>query len=299
MSKPKIIVIVGPTSSGKSALGVLLAEKFNGEIISADSRQVYTGLDLGTGKITAEEMSGIPHHLLDVTCPQNIFTASDFKTLADKAIKNILNKNKLPIIVGGTGFYIDTLLAKTNLPAVPPNEKLRQDLTQKSTSELGLKLKILDEDRFNNIDQYNRRRLIRAIEIAEALGQVPKITPTDSPFNYLMIGINIPQTELDQKIYHRLIERLNSGLIAEVKNLHQQGLTYKRLEDLGLEYKFIAYFLQNKFTKEEMIEKLHTAIRQYSKRQMTWLKKNSSIKWLNRKNLLQEASLLVGNFLND
>lgn len=296
-SKPKIVIIVGPTASGKSTLGVNLAQKFTGEIVSADSRQVYTGLNIGSGKITTEEMASVPHHLLDVANPETVFTASDFKTLAHEAILNILAKDKLPIIVGGTGFYIDALISQVNLPAVPPNETLRQILNKKSTTELGYKLKTLDEERFNNIDKNNRHRLIRAIEIATALGKVPKAYKTDPLFDYLIIGINIPQAELDEKIYQRLIERLNSGLIEEVETLHAQGLTYKRLENLGLEYKFIAYFLQHKLTRTEMIEKLYTAIRQYSKRQLTWLKKNENIKWLNRKNLLQEATLVVGNFL--
>ncbi len=296
-SKPKIVIIVGPTASGKSALGVNLAKKFTGEIISADSRQVYTGLNIGSGKITTKEMAGVPHHLLDVVSPDTVFTASDFKTLAYEAILNVLAKDKLPIVVGGTGFYIDTLLSQVNLPTVPPNETLRQALNKKSTAELGSKLKTLDKERFNAIDKNNRHRLIRAIEIATTLGKVPKIKKTDSPFDYLIIGINIPQEELDEKIYQRLIERLDLGLIEEVKTLHDQGLTYKRLEDLGLEYKFVAYFLQNKLTRVEMIEKLYTAIRQYSKRQMTWLKKNKNIKWLNRKNLLTEATLIVDHFL--
>lgn len=297
MSKPQIIVIVGPTASGKSALAVTIAKKFNGEIISADSRQVYKGLDIGSGKITTTEMEGVPHHLLDVTNPEDIFTVVDFKTLATTAINDIISRNHLPIIVGGTGFYIDTILNNTTLPQVAPNPDLRQKLASKTTAELGEILKRLDPDRWSQIDQKNKPRLIRAIEIAEVLTTVPKVITSEPLFNPLTIGISIPQEDLDQKIKLRLTDRLKSGMIDEVKHLQEAGLSYARLESFGLEYKYIAYFLQNKMSLEEMMGKLYTAIRQYSKRQMTWWKRNKNIIWVERKNLLEDVTLLVDNFL--
>ncbi len=297
MPKPKIIVIVGPTASGKSALAVEIAKKFNGEIISADSRQVYKGLDIGSGKITVEEMQGIPHYLLDVQNPEEIFTVADFKILATKTIMEIISRDKLPIIVGGTGFYIDTILNNSTLPNVPPNPNLREELDQKTTSELSELLKKLDPDRWSQIDQKNKQRLIRAIEIAEVLTTVPKIIVTESLFNPLTIGMSILQEELDQKIQSRLIERLDAGMVEEVKHLHKAGLSYDRLESFGLEYKYIAYFLQDKTSLEATVSKLYTAIRQYSKRQMTWWKRNKNIIWVERKNLLKDVILLVDNFL--
>ena len=167
---PKIIAIVGPTASGKSDLAVKIARKYNGEIISADSRQVYRGLNIGTGKITKHEMLGVPHHLLDVADPKKRFTVADFKTLADKAIADISSRGKLPIICGGTGLYIDILTSGFVLPDVPPNPTLRKKLGQKTAAQLFVILKKLDPKRAENIDQTNSVRLIRAIEIAKVFG---------------------------------------------------------------------------------------------------------------------------------
>ena len=173
--KTKLLIILGPTASGKSDLAVQLAKKYNGEIISADSRQVYKGLNIGTGKITKKEMSGIKHHLLDVTDPKKVFTVSQFKTLVEIAIADISSRGKLPIICGGTGFYIQAVVDNIILPEVPPNKKLREKLNKKTTTELFEILKKLDNERAKNIDAKNPRRLIRAIEIAEKLGKVPPL----------------------------------------------------------------------------------------------------------------------------
>ncbi|MCX6747919.1 MAG: tRNA (adenosine(37)-N6)-dimethylallyltransferase MiaA, partial [Candidatus Nomurabacteria bacterium] len=181
--KPKVIVILGATSTGKSDLAVLLATtifKKKAEIISADSRQVYKGLDLGTGKITKKEMRGIPHHLLDVVNPKKTFTVTEFKKLADKKIKQILVRGNVPILCGGTGFYIDTVVNNVVFPEVPPNEELRKKLEQKNKEELFEILEKLDQQRAKDIkdknELNNKVRLIRAIEIATSLGNVPKIT---------------------------------------------------------------------------------------------------------------------------
>ena len=174
--KQKLIAILGPTASGKSDLAVTLAKKFNGEIISADSRQVYKGLDIGTGKITKKEMRGVKHYLLDVANPQKRFTASDYVLLVNRAIAQIVDKNKIPIICGGTGFYIDAILGEKQIPEVAPDPLLRKELENKTTQELFEILKKLDRERAENIDAKNPRRLIRAIEICEAIGRVPKIT---------------------------------------------------------------------------------------------------------------------------
>lgn len=279
--KPRVLIIVGPTASGKSDLAVKIAKKHNGEIISADSRQVYKGLNIGTGKITKKEMRGVPHHLLDIADPKKIFTVSEYKKMADKTISEIISRGKMPIICGGTGFYIQTVIDNIALPEVPPNIKLRKKLEKKSTEKLFEILKNLDPERAKNIDAKNGRRLIRAIEIATKLGKVQKIHSGGfSAYNPLFIGIKIEPEILKKRIYKRLISRLKKGMISEAKKLHSQGLSWKRMEDLGLEYRYLARFLQNKITKKEMIEQLNKEIWHYAKRQMTWFKRDKRIKWI-------------------
>src|SRR3989344_1418232 len=213
--KQKILVLVGPTSSGKSALAVELARKFGGEVISADSRQVYRGLDIGTGKITKREMRGIRHHLLDITSPKNTFTAHDFSLRARRAIEDIARRGKLPIVVGGTGFYIDVLVGRTGLPDVPINPVLRARLEKKTAEELFAMLKKRDFKRARNIDSRNKRRLIRALEIVSSLGRVPMIDLRGQSFDALWIGLDVPLSELETKIASRLSARLKQGMLTE------------------------------------------------------------------------------------
>lgn len=281
---PKILVIVGPTSSGKSDLAVILAKKFSGEIVSADSRQVYMGLDIGTGKITNEEMSGIPHHLLDVADPSEIFTASDYCTLANKSICEILLTNKLPIICGGTGFYIQALVDGISLPNVPPNPHLRQSLSSFSTTALFEKLIELDPDFASIIDRHNPHRLIRAIEIATELGQVPKLQK-NAIYDPCFIGITTDIYTLRERIHIRLLTRINAGMVCEAESQHKSGLSYERMETLGLEYRYLARFLQDKLTLDEMTNQLENEIFHYAKRQLTWFKRDSRIHWFDKDDL--------------
>jgi len=281
----KVVVIAGPTSSGKSDLAVLLAQKYNGEIISADSRQVYTGLDIGSGKITKKEMRGIPHHLLDVANPKRKFTVTQYKKLVEKTLRDVLKRNKLPIIVGGTGFYIQAIVDGIEIPQVKPDKVLRKKLEKKSTEELADILQKLDIHRFKTIDIKNPHRLIRAIEIATHLGEVPVVTYNPLPYTFLQIGLLVDKKKLQEKIHTRLIERVKKGMVDEAKTLQKQGLSFKRMVELGLEYKYLALYLQEKITKEEFFMQLETAIRQYSKRQMTWLKKDQRIKWFDAKKI--------------
>lgn len=269
----KIITVVGPTSSGKSDLAVHIAKKFNGEVISADSRQVYRGLDIGSGKITKEEMEGVPHHLLDVEDPKNIFTVANFKEQAEQKIEEIVDRGKLPIIAGGTGFYIDALIHDMSLPEVPPNEALREKLDKQSVEELLSELEEKDPDRAETVDRYNKPRLIRALEIVEALGKVPALK-TSKKYEVLQIGIKTD--DLRERIHTRLLKRINEGMIEEVKNL---GLLPERLEQLGLEYRYISRYLQGQLSKEEMIDELEIKITQFSKRQKTWFKRDPDIMW--------------------
>ncbi len=278
MKKQKVLVILGPTASGKSDLAIRLAQKFNGEIISADSRQVYRGLNIGTGKITKKEMRGVPHYMLDVVNPKKYFSVSDYKKLAEEYISYIVYNKKLPIIVGGTGFYIDTLIGKINLPEVPPNKWLRRKLNKLSKEKLFTMLLKKDPRRAKEIDSRNKVRIIRALEIVETLGQVPKVIKSKAEYEYIFIGIRPNKRDLEKRIYKRILKRLD-GMIREAKRLHKQGLSFKRMEALGLEYRYLARLLQKKITKQEFVEQLYSAIKDYSKRQMTWFKRNKKIKW--------------------
>lgn len=275
----KILIIVGPTSSGKSALAVALAQTFNGEIVSADSRQVYRGLDIGSGKITKEEMRGIPHHMLDIADPMTTYTASDFVRDADNVIADILRRKKLPILVGGSFFYIDALLGRIHPAPVPPNQKLREELSKKSIDELSTHLYTLDPIRHAHIDTQNKVRLIRAIEIATKLGAVPPNPSTTPRYNACILGIQIDKETLHSNIHRRLIERLKLGMLEEAETLHANGLSFERMEMLGLEYRYLARYLQGLYSYDTMVQELEMKSRQYAKRQMTWLKRNTEIVW--------------------
>ncbi len=322
----KLLVILGPTATGKSDLAVSVAKMIEkkqlggytgAEIISADSRQVYKGMDIGTGKITMEEMRGIPHHLLDVADPRKQFSVIDWKRLAERSIKDIVAKEKLPIICGGTGFYIDALIKGIDFPAIGANEELRKQLKGKSASELFDMLQKLDPERASNMnesDSQNPRRLVRAIEIAKAqtllsrdasdfniskkeeLGRTA-IEPAETSkmlttpllqhnhYAPIFIGLQLPPEELRKRIHDRLLRRIDGGMLDEARRLHETiknggaGLSWKRMNELGLEYRYMADHLEGKMDQAEMTVKLETAISQYAKRQMTWFKRDKRIKW--------------------
>ncbi len=280
--KNKVLVILGPTATGKSDLAVKLAKKYNGEVISADSRQVYKGLDIGTGKITTEEMQGIKHHMLDVVDPNETFTVAQWQKQTEEITEKILDKNMLPIICGGTGFYIQAIVDGLVLPTVPPDEKLRLELESKSLEDLQKILNDLDPERFLNIDTKNKVRLVRSIEIAKALGSVPKISKVDSKYEILQIGLKMEDDNLKARINKRVTARIEKGMVLEAENLHKNGLSYDRMKELGLEYGLMASLLQNEITEKEFIEKLEKEIWQYARRQNTWFKRDSRIKWFNQ-----------------
>jgi len=295
--KPNILVVVGPTASGKSALAVKLAKKFNGEIISADSRQLYRGLDLGSGKITTKEMAGIPHHLLDISSPKKVFTVAQFQKIGQRKINEIVSRKHLPIICGGSAFYIQALVDSVIFPRVTPNKKLRKELASKNPEELCLILKKLDPRRLNSIDRKNPVRLIRAIEIASELGSVPKIVKGEPLYNPFFIGTELADTELQQKIKRRLKARIHQGMIKEVQDLHTHGVSWKRLESFGLEYRSVASFLQNKINRKEMIGELELHIWQFAKKQRSWFKKDARVQWFNPGSL-SEIQKRVRTFLS-
>ena len=293
----KLLVVCGPTATGKSALAIELAKQFDGEVISADSRQVYKGLDIGSAKITQTEMDGVPHHLLDVAEPTDYFSVADFQALAQEVITDIHTRRKLPIICGGTGMYIDSVIYGTQFPEVPPNEPLRKELAKLTTEELYEELQKIDPDRAIEIDRHNPVRLIRAIEIATALGSVPKIETYNSKYNVLWIGLDLPKEELQERIEKRISDRI-PALFDEIKSLHNSGVTYEKLDSFGLEYRYGSDYVQEKINLSEFKELLATKTWHYAKRQMTWFKRNSEIHWFNRINDQQKILKLVQDFLN-
>jgi len=295
----KLIVILGPTASGKTDLAIKLATKYGGSVVSADSRQVYKGLDSGSGKITKKEMRGVPHYLLDVANPKRKFTVAQYQKLAMVAVKKIQAQGRVPFLVGGTGFYIQSIVDGIVIPEVKPNWTLREKLSRYQVERLYEMLKKLDPVRARTIDAKNPRRLIRALEIVKTTGKpVPqnyhsKRYSVVSGNTVLQIGIKKSPKELKGLISKRLNKRI-IGMIAEVKKIHAGGLSYKRLEELGLEYRFAAQYVQGKITKEEMVKILEKEIWQYAKRQMTWFKRDKKIHWIATQ---KEAATLAKKFL--
>jgi len=288
----KLIVILGPTASGKSELAVKIAKRFNGEIISADSRQVYQGLDIGTGKITKKETQSIPHYLLDVASPKRRFTIVQYRKLAIRIINKILKKGKLPIICGGTGFYIQAVVDGIIIPEVKPDWKLRKKLEKKTLEELFKDLKKLDPKRAKTIEKKNKRRLIRALEIIiKTKKPIPVFQKKPLPYPVLIIGIK--KEKLKKLIERRFLKWLRKGLIKEVKKLKKFGLSWKKIEEFGIHYRIIAQYLQRKISYKEMVENSLKELRNYAKRQITWFKRDKRIHWIkNRK----EAENLVKEF---
>lgn len=278
--KPKVIVIVGPTASGKSDFAVELARRIGGEVVSADSRQVYTGLDIGTGKITEKEMRGVPHHMLDVASPRRVFTAHDYVRKARPILADIIRRGKVPIICGGTGFYIDALLGRIQLPDTPASPALRKELKAKTAPELYETLRKLDPRRAESIDRHNPVRLIRAIEIATALGSVPPMKIQPLPYDVVWFGVCTPEASWRAAVRVRLLSRMKAGMLNEARQLHAEGLSYRRMEELGLEYRHLARLLKGEVSESAMLEALERDIVRYGKRQRTYLRKNKHIVWL-------------------
>jgi tRNA dimethylallyltransferase len=275
---PYVLAVVGQTATGKSNYAVTLAKKYNGEVISIDSRQIYTGLNIGSGKITKKEMRGVPHHMLDICDPKKRYTVSQYKKKVDQIIKDCHKRGVLPILCGGTGLYIDAILSGVIFPEVPPNTQLRKKLEKLSTEELYTELQKKDPLRAESIDTKNKVRLIRALEIIESLGSVPEVK-VEKPYEAYIIGITLPDEILKEKIHTRLVKRVRQGLFKEVQNLYKQGVPEKRLLELGLEYRYGMLYINKKLSKEQAISELEKSIWQYAKRQKTWFKRNTDIVW--------------------
>lgn len=308
MKEPKIIVILGPTASGKTGLGVRLASKYDGEIVSADSRQVFKGMDIGTGKdlqayevIKGKKKIKIPHHLIDVVSPKVKFDLAQYQKLAFKAIDDILRRGKLPIVVGGSGLYLQAVVDNYSLPKIKPDSGLRKELGKLNIEELFLLIKKANAKlagKINNSDKNNKRRLIRYAEILK--GKVDFSAKKNSKkYEALLIGLACSKEILEERIKKRIIIRLeNEDMIGEVERLKREGLSSVKLESFGLEYKFISWYLRGKMDYDTMVEKLFIASRQFAKRQLVWFrrweKQGTEINWVNNK---KEAEKLVRNFI--
>lgn len=305
----KILVILGPTSSGKTKLAVELARYFNGEIVSADSRQVYKGMDIGTGKDLEEYGQGskaVRYHLIDVTAPTIQFNLKRFQILAYKAINDILKRKKTPILVGGSGLYLQAVVDGYQLSeAKPVTEKV--SISKLTLTDIYQEINKLDQkflDRLNESEKKNKQRLLRYLEILQSSDSAHNnLHSTSKPqYESLVIGINYSLETIRQKITKRLDNRFEQGMIEEVKNLHKNGLSWEKLEAFGLEYKFISQYLQKKISLPEMKEKLAIASGQFAKRQMSWFrrweKQGREILWVKGNNILnRRLSDTINRFL--
>lgn len=293
----KLIAVVGTNASGKSGLGVELAKRYGGEIVSADSRQVFRGMDLGSGKIAPEEMQGVRHHLIDVCNPNDFFSMADYQKLAYAAIDDILNRNKLPFLVGGTGLYVDCVTEGYVLSNVEPDLTYRAYLETFDTHALyEMLLKIMPD---TDVDAKNRNRVMRILE---------KIHDGDSGrserqprYSVLKLGVSWDKETLAHRIEERLEQRMRAGMVNEVRRLMDEGATDEFLLKLGLEYRFLTRYIRGEIpTEAELCERLSLAIRQFAKRQMTWFRRDKAIHWLDMADdPLAQACMLIDIFLSD
>jgi tRNA dimethylallyltransferase len=305
----KLLVILGPTSSGKSGIAIKLAKKFDGEIISADSRQIFRGMDIGTGKISVtrnakrETISeGIRHYMIDIVSPRTDYNVAKFKKQSEKIIADIFQRGKVPIICGGTGFWIKAIVDNVNFPEVKPDWKLRKKLEKHSAEKLFSMLEEMDTARAKTIDAKNKVRLIRAIEICKAIKKVPVILSfppakgenkkggRDANYTFLQIGLKLSRERLYQNIEKRVLARFKQGMIAEAEKLHAQGLSWKKIQSFGLAYFWIPLYLQEKISKQELVEKVIQAEKNYAKRQLTWFKRDQRIKWLKNYSKIEKTA---------
>lgn len=305
---PKLVVILGPTASGKTNLSIALAQKFNGEIISADSRQIYKKMDIGTAKVpghwrhhpqTKERVfvyEKIPHYLIDFVDPGEEFTLAQFKKMATDQIYGIAKRGKLPLLVGGTGLYIHAVVDNLLIPTVPPNKKLRQSLEKKSNEKLLAILTKFDPLTAKTVDPNNKRRLIRALEVCIWTGrpfseQQKKGEPL---FNTLQIGFQKPRLELHQQINHRVDEMMKDGLLKEVRALVKQKYGWHLPSMSGIGYRQLGYFLRGEMSLDKALDILKRDSRRYARRQTTWFRRDKRIKWIKNREAAEE---LIKQFL--
>lgn len=292
---PKLIVVEGTTASGKSDFGVELALRYGGEVISADSRQVFRGLDLGSGKITPEETRGVPHHMIDVCDAGSFFSMADYQKMAYKAIDDVIARDKLPFLVGGTGLYVASVADGYVMSDRMPDLAYRAELEKRTTEDLYVMLKSIVPD--TDVDPRNRNRVMRLLE---KIHDGDDVTPSkQARYETLRLGVTWDRAVVRQRIDERLDRRIELGMIEEVKGLLDAGVSEEYMIKLGLEYKFITQYLRGDYSSlEEMKELLATAIKQFAKRQMIWFRRDSSIHWLDMTaDPMGEACAIIDQFL--
>ena len=300
--KPTVYVIGGPTASGKSNLAVELAKKINGEIISADSMQIYKDMDIGTAKVTKEEMQGIKHYMIDFLSPEERYSVSRFKKDAENAIEEILQKGKTPIVVGGTGLYIDSLIYGIEFQDEEVDEEYRESLNiiaeEQGLENLYEEAKNVDPDAMEKISKNDKKRIIRVLEIYHKTGKTKTEMEKESrknevKYNYKVFAITMPREKLYEKIEKRVDIMIKHGLIEEVQKILGKYSKFPTAMQ-GLGYKEVVEYLENKTTKEEMIEKIKKETRHYAKRQLTWFKKNKETIWLDGENdIAQNLNIML------
>lgn len=301
MEKEKVIVICGPTASGKTAMSIELAKKINGEIVSCDSMQIYKEMDIGTAKPTREEMQGIKHHMIDIISPDKRYSVADYKRDAKTAIREILKKRKTPIVVGGTGLYVDSLIYEIEYQDIKFDEEYRKKL-EKQAKENGLntlyeEAKKIDPEAILKISPNDQKRILRILEIYHATGmtkteQEKKSREKEPEFNYKVYALKMPREKLYERINLRVDLMIKQGLIKEVEEIYHKYSEFPTAMQ-GLGYKEVVEYLKGNLTKEEMIEKIKQETRRYAKRQMTWFRKNKQTIWLDTENTLQNNLQII------
>lgn len=295
MQKNKVIVICGPTASGKTALSIELAKQINGEIVSCDSMQIYKDMDIGTAKPTIEEMQGIKHHLIGYVSPEKRYSVADYKTDAKKAIKEIIRKEKMPIVVGGTGLYLDSLIYEIEYQDIELDEKYRKKLEEvveeNGLEELYIRAKQIDEKAMKKISPNDKKRILRILEIYHATGKTKTEQEIESrkkevEYDYQVYALNWDRQKLYDRINKRVDIMIEQGLIEEVKQILDKYNTFPTAMQ-GLGYKEVVEYLEGKLTKEEMIEKIKMETRRYAKRQLTWFRKNKQTIWLDAEDTIE------------
>jgi len=279
LNKKPLLVILGGTASGKTALSITIAKEFNGEVISTDSRQVYKFMDIGTAKVTPAETEGIPHYMIDIVDPKEEFTLADFVRRAKRHIEEIHQRKKLPILAGGTGLYTRAICDNFDIPRVPPNPKLRAELEKEDPQKLHYKLKEIDPEAAENIHPNNKRYTIRAIERAMA-GKKPDQKPQNE-FNVLKIGIEWDREKLYERINTRAANQIEEGLINETKTLLSKGYDEKLPSMSSLGYPEMIKYIKGELSLDEALELLQKNTRNYAKRQLTWFRREPNVIWLN------------------
>jgi tRNA dimethylallyltransferase len=286
-SKPSILIILGPTATGKSSLAIELSKELNGEIISADSMQVYRKMDIGTAKPSREDLSSTPHHLIDIKEPDEPWTVSDFTEHAAKLISEIQKKDKLPIIAGGTGLYLNAFLEGFSFPITPADLKLRARLEkiadEKGSKSLWEKLKGADPRAAEKISENDKKRIIRALEVYETTGKpisdLQKKSSVRDKYNVVMIGLNIEREKLYERINKRVDDMISSGLVQEVKSLMEAGYDKKLNSMQALGYKEMIDHIEDKMGLPETVELIKRKTRNFARRQMTWFRRFDDVQW--------------------